>query len=106
MKTRDLPGWGVDPDLLMVRDLPADADVVIEMIDVPRYPCGADNSALVKIYATRYAAYGPWGLPPIIVIAGNEMQVTGAHRLDAARLAGLVKIPALVIQPWWSESTR
>lgn len=104
IKFRDVPGWGTspDPDLEMCQ-IPPDADVDIIMLKVADDldPAYASNPALVVRYAAMYKKRGPWALPPIIMIEGDDMQVTGYHRLCAAAQAGLTHIPALAVQPWW-----
>jgi hypothetical protein len=104
IKFSEVPGWGLalDPDLTMA-NIPADADVEIIMLKVANDldPAYAHDPARVRRYAELYRTRGPWALPPIIVMQGDDMQITGYHRLCAAAAAGLTHIPALEVQQWW-----
>lgn len=98
MKTSDIHGWGVDPDLAQVHP---DWSVRMEMINVyePDVPADELDDGRIEAMRALYAQYGPWALPPVVCIGDGDWQIAGLHRMWAAHRAGITHVPSFIVQP-------
>lgn len=100
MQAKDLPDWGNDPDYKHWM-LQPDWPVRLEMVNLAEWPTLPSLPHLVDRYTARYRRHGSWALPPIVLIdlGGGFDLCSGSHRIAAARIARLRRLPALIVTP-------
>lgn len=94
MTASDLPGWGVDPDLAQLRP---DWPVYVQLINTYHDGDYITDADKVKRYEALYREHGAWALPPVVCLDDGGWQIAGAHRMEAAYRAGLVWVPAFIV---------
>lgn len=97
LHVRDIHGYGEDPDLA---ELDPHTPVTVRLIDVylpepETYGEGEGIDELVEIYTK----HGPWALPPVVCLGDAGWQIAGLHRMWAAHIAGLKRVPAFIVHP-------
>lgn len=117
VKLRDVPYWLHDRDCDGAADL-LDHEVVLDFTDTQEWtgwtaelgPTVPFNDRITFAMVLVYMEVGPLAFPPVIMVpaaldrsgcppyANGTRQLTGAHRLRAAWLAGLKRIPAYLVQ--------
>jgi hypothetical protein len=118
MKLRDVPYWLADRDMPAAAHL-LDHDVHLDVTETQEWtgwtpelgPTVPFNDRITYAMVLVYMEVGERAFPPVIMApaeldrsgcpaySNGWRQLTGGHRLRAARLAGLKHIPAYLVQP-------